>query len=286
MAVNVPNKTYDVYVTPPGGTEIHLATGYSFRTEQSSASTLNNLGIIAATGSHQLTNFTIVPKVQYVISASADTGGSISPTGTTAVSSGGSQIYTITPSTGYKIAGVTVDGASVGAVSSYTFSSVTANHTIAASFTATVTAGTVTFAGNSGGTQFKDSKGTTYLADSKYSGGSVGKTTAAIAGTVDDSIYQTERYGNFSYSIPVANGNYNVTLKFAETYFAAAGKRVFSVKINGQTVISNLDIYAKAGKNKAYDVVIPASVTNGMLNVEFVSQVNNAKVSGILVTAR
>jgi len=150
----------------------------------------------------------------------------------------------------------------------------------------TVAAGTIVFADNSGGAQFKDSTGTVYLADSKYTGGSLGKTTSGISGTSDDSIYQTERYGNFAYNIPVANGNYNVTLKFAEIYFNAAGKRIFSVKINGQTVITDLDIYTKVGKNRAYDLVIPASVTNGTLKIEFVSKVNNATVSGILVKTR
>jgi len=46
------------------------------------------------------------------------------------VNSGANQSISITPATGYKIAGVTVDGASVGAVTSYTFSNVTANHTL------------------------------------------------------------------------------------------------------------------------------------------------------------
>ncbi len=72
----------------------------------------------------------------YTISASAGTGGSISPAGTASVSSGGSQTYAITPNSGYTIAAVTVDGASVGAVSSYTFSNVAANHTISATFAA------------------------------------------------------------------------------------------------------------------------------------------------------
>jgi hypothetical protein len=71
----------------------------------------------------------------YTITASAGTGGSVSPSGATTVNSGGSQTYTITPATGYQIAGVTVDGTSVGAVSTYTFSNVTANHTISATFT-------------------------------------------------------------------------------------------------------------------------------------------------------
>ena len=70
----------------------------------------------------------------YTISASAGTGGSISPTGHVPVTSGGSRSFTITPNSGYRVNSVTVDGASVGAVTSYTFSNVTANHTIAATF--------------------------------------------------------------------------------------------------------------------------------------------------------
>jgi len=70
------------------------------------------------------------------ISASAGTGGTISPTGSVSVAYGANETFTISPNSGYTMAGVTVDGASAGAVSSYTFSDVTANHTIAASFTA------------------------------------------------------------------------------------------------------------------------------------------------------
>jgi len=72
----------------------------------------------------------------YSVTASAGTGGSISPAGTASVTSGASQTYTIAPASGYQVAGVTVDGASVGAVASYTFSNVSANHTIAATFSA------------------------------------------------------------------------------------------------------------------------------------------------------
>ena len=75
----------------------------------------------------------------FSITASAGTGGSISPSGTTVVSIGGSQVYTITASAGYSIANVLVDGSSVGAVGTYTFSDVIANHTISASFSATAT---------------------------------------------------------------------------------------------------------------------------------------------------
>ncbi len=85
-------------------------------------------------------DFTIA---QWVLTATAGANGSISPSGAVGVNDGGSQAFTITPSAHYHVAVVLVDGASVGAVTSYTFSSVTANHTIAASFaidTYTITA--------------------------------------------------------------------------------------------------------------------------------------------------
>ena len=86
----------------------------------------------------------------YTITASAGTGGTITPTGSVSVAHGGSQTFTITPDTGYTIAGVTVDGASVGAVSSYTFSNVTTNHTISATFNAATY--TITASAGTGGT--------------------------------------------------------------------------------------------------------------------------------------
>jgi hypothetical protein len=83
------------------------------------------------------------------ITASAGTGGNISPTGVVMVSQGANQTFTITPNTGYQISNVLVDGSSVGVVNSYTFNNVTANHTIAANF-ADVTAPTGSIVINSG----------------------------------------------------------------------------------------------------------------------------------------
>lgn len=68
------------------------------------------------------------------ITSSAGAGGSITPLGGTVVTSGTNQSYTITPAACHSIGDVLVDGVSVGAVSSYTFNSVTTPHTIAATF--------------------------------------------------------------------------------------------------------------------------------------------------------
>jgi hypothetical protein len=69
----------------------------------------------------------------FAITAAAGEGGTISPA-TANVASGKNQTFTITPNAGYKVKDVLVDGKSVGAVSSYTFSKVDAAHTIAATF--------------------------------------------------------------------------------------------------------------------------------------------------------
>lgn len=70
----------------------------------------------------------------YTIMASSGLNGTVTPTGTTTLCSGGNQTYTITPDMGYVIADVLVDGNSVGAVASYTFTNVTSNRTISAAF--------------------------------------------------------------------------------------------------------------------------------------------------------
>lgn len=70
----------------------------------------------------------------FTIAASAGTGGTISPTGAVPVSAGSSRTFTISPASRYRIYSVTVDGVSKGAISSYTFTNVTATHTISATF--------------------------------------------------------------------------------------------------------------------------------------------------------
>lgn len=77
----------------------------------------------------------VYEKQTYTITASAGTGGTIAPDGVTTVTKGGSQTYTITANGGnWYISDVLVDGVSVGAKSTYTFSDVDADHTIEAKF--------------------------------------------------------------------------------------------------------------------------------------------------------
>ena len=68
------------------------------------------------------------------ISASADDGGAISPSGDTLALIGSDAVFEIIPDEGYSVQDVYVDGVSVGAVDSYVFSEVTVDHTIHATF--------------------------------------------------------------------------------------------------------------------------------------------------------
>jgi len=112
----------------------------------------------------------------YTITSSAGIGGTISPSGSTSVNYGANQTYTITPNSGYAISSVTVDGTSVGAVSSYTFSNVTAAHSIAATFTANTYTLTTSKTGTGTGTISVSPTG------SSFSAGTV-VTLTATAGT-------------------------------------------------------------------------------------------------------
>ena len=98
-----------------------------------------------------------------------------------------------------------------------------------------------------------------FAADELYSGGSTYSTTAsidtsAVSNPAPQAVYQTERYGNFTYTFPNLSpgAQYTVRLHEAEIYWTSSGQRLFNVSINGQQVLSNFDIYATAGgANKA-----------------------------------
>jgi hypothetical protein len=109
---------------------------------------INTYTFTNVTATHKIAAFFAINN--YIITATAGTGGSITPSGTVTVPYGGSQTFTITPIAGYRITGVFVDGAAVGAVGTYTFTSVTATHKIAAFFA--INNYTITASAGAGGT--------------------------------------------------------------------------------------------------------------------------------------
>ena len=89
-----------------------------------------------ASGWSNCHNITITssPSITHTITASAGLNGRISPSGNLLVGNGANQVFTIIPNNRYHVLDVQVDGASVGAVTSYRFSDVNQNHMISATF--------------------------------------------------------------------------------------------------------------------------------------------------------
>ena len=127
--------------------------------------------------------------------------------------------------------------------------------------------------------------------DSQYHNtGNPYTTVEAISNTVLDTLYQSQRWDplyapNMEYAFPAPAGLYSVQLHFAEIFNGAnfVGARVFNVQIEGQTVLTNFDIYAEAELYTALIKDIPVITTDGFINVTFSHSVENPNVSGFEV---
>ena len=135
-----------------------------------------------------------------------------------------------------------------------------------------------------GGDGFVSAAGLAYEKDRDFVGGTATSTADAIANTSDDTLYQTERYGNYSYRLPVAAGRYRVTLKMAEIYQTANAARKFSVAVEGVQVVSNIDLFASYGHDVAHDVESPiVQVSDGNLTIVVSATVDNGTLAAIEV---
>ena len=175
---------------------------------------------------------------QYVITANAGNGGTISPVGATNMVSGGNQTYTIVPAIGYHIADVYVDGASVGAVGSYTFSNVTANHTIFASFEANEYTVTVTQPAN--GTIAPGTMTVLYGATPTFVvTPNIGYNVTAITlnGTNVTSQAQNTN-GVYTYTLPAVSANATLTATMSQRTFTITKSAGNNGTINGPATVN------------------------------------------------
>jgi prepilin-type processing-associated H-X9-DG protein len=135
---------------------------------------------------------------------------------------------------------------------------------------------------NAGGGVYNSTTGQIFAADSGFSGGVKSFSNYAVGNTLDDPLYRARRYGaTFSFAKPVDNGQYTLTLHFAEPTFTAANQRKFDVKAEGVLILDDLDLVKVAGAKKAYVRSFPVSVSDGTFNLAFASSINNAITSGI-----
>src|ERR1035437_7515784 len=132
-----------------------------------------------------------------------------------------------------------------------------------------------------------------FTADQYFSGGSTYTTTNTIdtsqitSNVPPAAVLQTARYGAMTYTTPnrTAGSAQTETPDFAETYVTAAGQRIFSVAINGTSVLSSFDIYSAAGgQNRAIARTFSATAnSSGQVMIQFTAQTENPKVNGITV---
>jgi hypothetical protein len=104
-----------------------------------------------------------------------------------------------------------------------------------------------------------DASGHVWMPESYSAGGQLAQHPQPVAGARDQELYVAERFGHFSFAIPVDAGSYRLSLHFAEKFFGpdnpaglgGAGSRLFDVQCNGVALLREFDIFKAAGANRA-----------------------------------
>lgn len=133
---------------------------------------------------------------------------------------------------------------------------------------------------NAGGGMVTDSVGRTWQADRYFTGGTAHAVTASIAGTKDQDLFRSERWGAAGYDIPVTNGSYLLQLLFAEIN-PSSGRRVMTVTANGKTMLSNYEIAAKVGTYRSTVERAAVTVSDGWLRIRMTASSNSTSIAGI-----
>ncbi len=132
---------------------------------------------------------------------------------------------------------------------------------------------------------YRDKAGLDWSWDVGYSGGETNRSWGGIGGATDQELFQHERFGkDFSYTLPVLPGKYQVRLKFVETAVKNKGERVFDVLINGKKALTGFDILQEAGGpdkalEKTFRDVAPDA--QGQITLRFIASAGDAKVCAI-----
>ncbi len=250
-----PAAGYHVAGVSVDGALVGVETAYSINpldgssSEGASTYTFSNVTI-----DHTLTAVFEIDIVNYTITAASGANGSISPSGTTTVADGASQTYTITPAAGYHVAGVSVDGGSIGAVTAYTFNNVTVNHMISASFeidthTITATSGANGSISPSGTTTVADGASQTYtitpaagyhVAGVSVDGASAGSVTAYTFNNVSASHTISASFEILTHTITATAGPNGSISPAGELTVQDNGDQAFSITPEADCTIADV----------------------------------------------
>jgi len=142
---------------------------------------------------------------------------------------------------------------------------------------------------------YTDRSGQKWSPDRFYSGGNViVRPSERIFRTLDPDIYRHLRSGDFSYDIPLAPGNYELHLHFAETGLgdfisaesSGEGQRLFRVYANGNRILGGFDVVADAAGSNIADERVFRNISpaqDGFLHLSFASLRSTAMLNGIEV---
>jgi len=144
-----------------------------------------------------------------------------------------------------------------------------------------------------GSHNYTDRRGVVWGADRYFIHGSTVARSEPVTNTPDPEMFGAERFGNFTYTIPVVDGRYTVNLRFAESWFGPGrpgggglGSRLFDVYCNGIALLRNFDIFRAAGGTrraieKSFHGITPNA--QGKIVLSFVPVVNYACINAIEV---
>jgi hypothetical protein len=139
---------------------------------------------------------------------------------------------------------------------------------------------------------YTDKNGHYWEPDRYVRGGQLVVRHETVSGSPDTDLYRGERFGNITYTIPVADGRYAITLYFAETWFgpgkagggSGARSRIFDILCNGVAVKRNFDIFKEAGgDDRAVTLSIPDVAANhqGKIVISLIPAINYASINAI-----
>jgi len=145
---------------------------------------------------------------------------------------------------------------------------------------------------------YTDKAGNIWLADQEVGpdkkwgvvgGQTVDRGDLGMADTNSPRVYETERYSMEAYRFNVLDGEYTVKMHFAETYsgITGEGQRIFSVTINGKSVLTDFDPFKEAGgANKpVVKTIKDVAVNGGEIVIAFTANIQNPEINGIEILA-
>lgn len=136
---------------------------------------------------------------------------------------------------------------------------------------------------NAGGNTPANYDGIDYQADKYAKGGTTNSTGDSISGA-DGALFNSERYGAYTYEIPVSSGTYSVRLHFAEIYHESSGQRIIDAEVEGGSQVDGVDLYQIAGHDTPYSVDLDGiAVTDGKLSIEIAASKGDGTLAGFAV---